>query len=234
MYWVIQGIFQYSTEFMDQLALKYKRVYRYWHCFEVLMIVWLVLPLTDGATLIYKTLAQPYLVPAMAPLKNMADSWISMVALTTVNASYIWWFSFIFMSLPVIVKRYAVMGVGSVFPIMSTVMALASTEDNSEMRWLTYWPCFSFLYLIMIGIEKFVGSFKGLYVMCLASTLYLMLPMFDGSMKIFRKVLVPLLGQHELLLLRDAQSLATEMFKRVPAHRQEEARQAAAKAFLGE
>lgn len=219
---------------MDQLALNSNLIYRYWHTFEVLAVLWLVLPLTDGATLIYKTVAQPYLVPAMQPIKNMADSWISMLALTTVNASYLWWFSFIFMSLPVIIKRYAVLGVGSIFPIVSTVMALASTEDNSEMRWLTYWPCFSFLYLIMIGMEKFVGSFKGLYVVCLAATLYLFLPMFDGSMKVFRKVLVPLLGQHESLLLRDAQSLATEMFKRVPAERQDAARHAAAKAFIGE
>ena len=42
MYWVIQGIFQYSTEFMDQLALKYETVYRYWHTLEVLIILWYV------------------------------------------------------------------------------------------------------------------------------------------------------------------------------------------------
>ena len=232
MYWVIHGIFQYSTEFIDQLALKSNLIYKYWHSFEVLAILWLLLPVTDGATLIYKTVAQPYLVPLVQPVKNFCDGWIATLALTTVNASYIWWFSFIFMSLPVLIKRYAVMGVGSIFPVVSTIMALASTEDNSEMRWLTYWPCFSLLNISMIGVEKFVGSFKGLYVVCLAATLYLMLPMFDGSMIIFRKVLVPLLGQHELLLLRDARGLAAEIFKHVPADRLEQARQKAANAFL--
>ena len=113
MYWVIHGIFQYSTEFMDQLAMKYDIVYKYWHTFEVLAIIWLVLPTTDGATLIYKAIAQPYLVPIMQPIKNMADSWISALALTTINAGYICWFSFVFMSLPVMVKRNAVMAVGS-------------------------------------------------------------------------------------------------------------------------
>lgn len=231
-YWVIHGMFQYSTEFVDQLALKYDVVYKYWHTFEVWAVLWLLLPVTDGATLVYKTVAQPYLLPLMRPIKDFTDGWIATLALTAVNASYIWWFCFIFMSLPVAIKRYAVMGVGSIFPVASTIMALASTEDNSEMRWLTYWPCFSLLNLIMIGVEKFVGSFKGLYVMCLAATMYLMLPMFDGSMIIFRKVLVPLLGQHELLLLRDARGLAAEIFKRVPADRLEHARQSAAGAFL--
>jgi TB2/DP1, HVA22 family len=162
MYWVVHGLFQYSTEFIDQLALKSDLVYKYWHTFEVLVILWLVLPLTDGATLLYKSLAQPYLLPLVAPIKNTADSWIAGLALTTINASYLWWFSVIFMQLPVTVKRYAVMGVGSILPVASTIMALASTADNSEMRWLTYWPCFSLLFIIMIGVEKFVGR----YVVC--------------------------------------------------------------------
>jgi len=68
--------------------------------------------------------------------------------------------------------------------------------------------------------------------MTLAATLYLMLPMFDGSMKVFRKVLVPLLGQQELLIIRDAHVLAAELFKKIPVDRQDHARQQAAKAFL--
>ena len=233
MYWVVQGIFQYSTEFIDQLALKHDIMYKYWHTFEVLVVLWLVIPVTDGATLIYKTLAQPYLLPLVSPIKNAADSWIAGFALTAINASYIWWFSFIFMQLPITIKRYAVMGVGSILPVASTIMALASTADNSEMRWLTYWPCFSLLFITMIGVEKFVGSFKGLYVMTLAATLYLMLPMFDGSMKVFRNVLVPLTGQQELLLIRDAHALAGQLLKKIPVDRQDYARQQAANAFAG-
>ena len=232
MYWVVHGIFQYSTEFMDQLALKSEMIYKYWHTFEVLAVLWLLLPITDGSTLIYKTLAQPYLLPLVTPIKNAADGWIAGLALTTINASYLWWFSMVFMQLPVTVKRYAWMAVGSILPVASTIVALASTADNTEMRWLTYWPCFSSLFISMIGIEKFVGSFKGLYVVTLAATLYLMLPMFDGSMKIFRNVLVPLLGQQELLLIRDAHALAGDLFKKLPAERQEHARQEAARAFV--
>ena len=70
--------------------------------------------------------------------------------------------------------------------------------------------------------------------MCLAATMYLMLPMFDGSTLVFREVLIPLLGQQELLYLRDARSLAAQFVKNLPAHRQETARREAAKAFVGE
>mmetsp|Transcript_9189 Transcript_9189/g.17492 ORF Transcript_9189/g.17492 Transcript_9189/m.17492 type:complete len:452 (-) Transcript_9189:44-1399(-) len=234
MYWVVQGIFQYSTEFIDQLALRSKFIYKYWHTLEVLVILWLVSPITDGSTLIYQNVAKPYLLPLVTPIKTYCDGWISTLAMTSINAGYLWWFSFIFMSLPVLIKRYAVIGVGSIFPVVATMMALAtpSKESKEAMRWLTYWPCFSFVFLIMIAVEKFVGSFKGLYVMCLASTLYLMLPMFNGSTTLFRHVLVPLLGQRELLLLRDARQLAADLFKHVPQDRVDHARHTAAKAFL--
>jgi hypothetical protein len=46
-------------------------------------------------------------------------------------------------------------------------------------------------------------------------------------------VLVPLLGQQELLLIRDAQALAGEIFKKVPVDRLDYARQQAAYAFVG-
>lgn len=232
-YWVIQGIFQYSTEFMDQLAIKYEAVYKYWHTLELLLVLWLVLPITDGATLAYNLVAQPYLLPVVQYVKKYCDGWLATIAVTTINTSYVYWFSFIFMSLPTFIKRTAVIAVGSVFPVLSTVMALTAAKESKQvMRWLTYWPCFSLLFLVMIGMEKFVGSFKGLYIACLAATLYLMLPMFDGSTLIFREVLVPLLGQRELLLLRDAQALADDFVKHLPADRQQNARESAARAFM--
>jgi len=55
MYWVVYGIFQYSTEFIDQLAQDNDDIYKYWHTFEVLSVLWLLLPITDGAALICKS-----------------------------------------------------------------------------------------------------------------------------------------------------------------------------------
>ncbi|CAB9508814.1 Protein YOP1 [Seminavis robusta] len=233
MYWVIHGIFQYSTDFMDQLALKSQVVFKYWHTFEVLATLWLLLPITDGSTLVYKTVAKPYLVPVVEPIKKYCEGWIATLAITTINASYIWWFSFIFMSLPAMVKRVACLSVGTIFPVAATIMALTTTKDvgKETMKWLTYWPCFGLLNLGMIGVEKFIGSFKGLYVAVLAANLYLMLPMTDGSTLVFREVLVPLFNQRELLLLRDAKSLAADFLKHIPDDRKEEVLAAASEAF---
>lgn len=91
MYWVVHGIFQYSTEFMDQLALKSQFVYKYWHTFEVLAVIWLILPLTDGATLIYNTIAEPYLLPLVMPIKKYCDGWIgkNCSAVIVIHTSYL-------------------------------------------------------------------------------------------------------------------------------------------------
>ena len=51
---------------------------------------------------------------------------------------------------------------------------------------------------------------------------------------IFRNVLVPLAGQREALLLKDAKTLAKNMVKQLPASRHGEAGEAIAEAFLVE
>ncbi len=79
-----------------------------------------------------------------------------------------------------------------------------------------------------------MGPFTGLYTITLASTLYLMLPVFDGSVAVFRKILVPLFGQREALILKDARMLAKELAQKLPADRHSAARKAAAAAFLEE
>ena len=61
-----------------------------------------------------------------------------------------------------------------------------------------------------------------------------MLPMFNGADVIFRNVLVPLAGQREALLLKDAKGLARTMVKQLPASRHGEAGEAVAQAFLDE
>ena len=86
----------------------------------------------------------------------------------------------------------------------------------------------------MTLVERTAGSPLGLYTACLASTLYLMLPMFNGADVIFRNVLVPIAGQREALLLKDAKTLAKSMIKQLPASRHGEAGEAIAEAFLVE
>ena len=58
--------------------------------------------------------------------------------------------------------------------------------------------------------------------------------MFNGADVVFRNVLVPLAGQREALLLKDAKILARTLRKTLPASRHGEAGEAIAEAFLVE
>jgi hypothetical protein len=51
-------------------------------------------------------------------------------------------------------------------------------------------------------------------------TVYLMLPMIQGADKVFRKVLVPLAGLQEMMLLRDALVIKKNMMKGLDPERQ--------------
>jgi hypothetical protein len=59
----------------------------------------------------------------------------------------------------------------------------------------------------------------------------MMLPMFQGADKVFRKVLVPLAGLQEMLMLRDAIRIKKDMLKTLPPGRAKEVRKAIAKFY---
>ena len=140
------------------------------------------------------------------------------------------------MVLPSVLKRFAVLAIGTYYPVASSIVAVATKDDDSTAidKWLTYWSCFSLLYLAMLCAERLVGKVPGLYTLCLAVTLYLMLPIFDGSTAVFREILVPLFRQREALLVKDARKLAKNMIRQLPVSRHSAASQAASKAFLEE
>ena len=58
-----------------------------------------------------------------------------------------------------------------------------------------------------------------------------MLPMFQGSDKIFRKILVPAAGLQEMLLLRDAMKIKKQLFKDLDPERAKTVRKAIAKFY---
>ena len=58
-----------------------------------------------------------------------------------------------------------------------------------------------------------------------------MLPMFQGADKVFRKILVPLAGLQELLMLRDAIAVKKKMLKDLPPERAKSVRKAIAKFY---
>ena len=61
-----------------------------------------------------------------------------------------------------------------------------------------------------------------------------MLPMFRGADKIFRKILVPLAGLQELLILRDSIMIKKQMLKDLDPERAAVVRKSIAKFFDGD
>ena len=84
------------------------------------------------------------------------------------------------------------------------------------------------LFLLMELLETWLGWIPGFYAFYIATTLYLMLPMFNGAEKVFRKVLVPLARLQDMLLLRDA----VDMKKRIVAELDEEQGKAVKRAIV--
>jgi receptor expression-enhancing protein 5/6 len=68
-------------------------------------------------------------------------------------------------------RRFAVVVVGTIYPMAASTVALTTREDGTDDTfWLTYWSCFSLLFLAMDYLENFVGQIRGFYSLCLAAT----------------------------------------------------------------
>lgn len=175
-----------------------------------------MLPFTDGAALFYDMVTEPYVKPYALKVKTYTEGWISFFLLA-VNSSYLWFAWFIFMSFPEEQRRFFVIAIGTVYPVAASVIALTTKKDGKDDTfWLTYWSCFSLLFLAMDYLENFIGHIRGFYSICMVATIYLFLPAFDGANVVFRRILVPLSGQYENMLLHDAYLVRRDMEKSIP------------------
>lgn len=215
-YWVAAGSFTYATEFMDVLADKIPFLHEHWYEFEFFSMLWLLLPWTDGSGFLYDKITKKYIAPQAQKLKKKFDGWGGII-LTAVNSAHLWMIWFTFMSMPEPARRFVTVAVGTVYPLLASTVAI-TTESTTmdDTYWLTYWSCFSLLFIAMDYLETFVGSIRGFYTLCLCATAYLFLPMFRGAEAVFRKILVPLSGQYENMLLRDTYLVRCEMEKKIP------------------
>ena len=74
------------------------------------------------------------------------------------------------------------------------------------------WISCSVLFVLVFR-ETYLGPIPGYYTGLIFLEVYLMVPMFGGAEKVFRKFLVPLFGQQEMLMLRDAFLVNKRIFK---------------------
>jgi hypothetical protein len=79
--------------------------------------------------------------------------------------------------------------------------------------------------------ETWLGWIPGFYTLIILAEVYLMLPMFGGADKLFRKVLVPLFGLQEILMVRDAFLVKKHLVKDLTPERAAVVRKAIANFF---
>jgi receptor expression-enhancing protein 5/6 len=221
---------------MDDITQVLPHAGEHWYEFELLLYLWLLLPYTDGATLIYDVWTKPYCTPLATRIKVQCEGYIGLL-LTLTNTSYLYimWYSLIY--LPEGSKRFLVVALGTVYPITASLVAVTTattttTTSNDTTIWLTYWTTYSILFILMDYLENFLGQIPGFYSLCAIATVYLFLPMFNGSEVIFRRILVPLSGQYENMLLHDAYMVKQSMIQAIPVEHRERVLEKTAHIFL--
>ena len=184
-FWLASGTFSFCTEWMDVVAEQHPWIAEHWYEFEFLALLWFVLPFTDGSTLMFDRVTKPFLSLFFQKIKKKIDRRFSILMLI-VNMAHLWFLWMTFMSLDEEARRFIVVAVGTVYPIIaSTVACTTNTDKHDDSFWLTYWACFSILFIMMDYLENFVGKIQGFYSLCLCATVYLFLPMVSNEMMPF-------------------------------------------------
>jgi hypothetical protein len=246
-FWMLWGSLSFFTEFMDDITAHLPQAGEHWFEFELWTVVWLILPLTNGTAVLYDLITKPYLLPLAQRLAIQMKGWIKYL-LTLVNTSYIWVIWYAFARLPDEQRRFIVVALGTAYPMAASIVAISQTSESEKAqpdstngpsnssflvtKWLTYWSCYMLLFVAMDYLENFLGHIFGFYSMCGCATLYLALPMFNGAEAVFRRVLVPLSGQYEHMLLRDVWLVRQQIVASIPNKNRANVLSRAAAVFL--
>ena len=162
---------------MDVVAEHYPSIAEHWYEFEFFILLWLLLPFTDGSTFMFDKITAPLFGGIAESVKNKMEGRMSVIVIF-INSSYLWIMWFTFMTLDDEARRFIVIAVGTIYPIVaSTVACTTRSDQKDDSFWLTYWTCFSILFIMMDYLENFIGKIPGFYSICLCATVYLFLPM---------------------------------------------------------
>eukprot|EP00804_Cyclotella_cryptica_P011406 CCRYP_016044-RA/>CCRYP_016044-RA protein AED:0.39 eAED:0.39 QI:574/1/1/1/1/0.75/4/463/313 len=211
-YWMLGGVLFMLTTWVDNV-IETEKTNVVWLGSLLFLSFWLYFPLTCGALLVYNNITEPFLGPRLKPLHKQMSNFILAVYQMLANATHLYLVWIIFMFLPAGFKRVVAIAIGTVYPFVCSVTAAATEDIEDDTYWLTYWAVYGCLFLFMDLSETLMGRIPGFYTLVILTTIYLMLPMFRGADKVFRKVLVPLAGLQELLILRDSIQIKKQMLK---------------------
>ena len=177
-YWIAQGVVSFTTEWVDGLG---QNTQIHWNMFEFFFYLWLLLPWTDGATLLFDFIFAPFVAPIIQPVVKKMDGVLNKLVMAVMNASHlaIVWIAFVFLDPSL--KRVIWIMIGTVFPLLSSIVSVTTFDGGDDTYWLTYWSCFGLLFIVTDFIENFLGQIPGFYTIVIAVTVYLMLPLFRGA-----------------------------------------------------
>mmetsp|Transcript_15140 Transcript_15140/g.27037 ORF Transcript_15140/g.27037 Transcript_15140/m.27037 type:complete len:382 (-) Transcript_15140:87-1232(-) len=232
-FWTVGGVLFMLAGWVSD-AIQTDRAHDIWLGYLLFAFFWLYFPLTCGSLLVYDNITEPYLGPRLRPMQQKMNNFIIYIYQTFANAIHIYLVGITFMLLPAGLKRIVAIALGTVYPFVCSVMAVATEEIEDDTYWLTYWSVYGCLFLLMDLFETWMGRIPGFYTVVILTTIYLMLPMFRGADKVFRKILVPLAGLQELLILRDSIQIKKQLLKDLEAERAVVVRKSIAKFFDGD
>jgi len=218
-YWITESFFVYTTMWVERSFPANSKILEMFYEFQFFFFMWLFLPFTDGAFLIFKHITKPFLVPLVKPWAENMSNWLNVLVTTMINAMHLWVLWALFVFLPKDLKSFVAVSVGIIYPFICSVVAAGTDDEEGYTFWLTYWSCYGVLFLAMDWTQDYIGWIPGFYTFVILASVYLMLPMFEGAKKVYREILVPLTGQQENLILRDALKLNEEILKKVPEDR---------------
>lgn len=227
-YWIAQGIVSFSTEWIDGVG---QAVQLHWNMFEFFFYLWLILPWTDGATLIFDLIMAPFVAPIVQPIVQRMDGLINKLIAMVMNAAHLSVVWIVFVFLDPSLKRAIWIMIATIYPLGASIISVTTFEGGDDTYWLTYWSCFGILFLIIDFLENFLGFIPGFYTLAIAATIYLMLPLFRGADTVFRSILVPLAGLQELLVRRDAEEVKRKALADIPPERRSIVMKAIAESF---
>ncbi len=134
-YWIAQGLVSFSTEWVDGLGNK---VSTEWDMMEFFFYLWLILPQTDGATLLFDVILGPIIAPIIQPIVKKADGIINKIIMTATNAAHLSVVWIVFVFLPGGLKRAIWIILATVYPLGSSIISVTTPEPADDTFWLTY------------------------------------------------------------------------------------------------